>query len=78
MAERLRLLADAEGEDMDSYALEQFKHFLEADEESVDPELMTILQKASDAMAAGHFLTMDQVEANAREALATRSAKTAG
>ena len=32
MAERLRLLADAEGEDMHSYALEQFQYLLEADE----------------------------------------------
>ena len=32
MAERLRVLADAEGEDINNYALEQFKYLLEADE----------------------------------------------
>lgn len=77
MAERLRLLADAEGEDMNSYALATLEIALTADdEEIVDSALVAALQKATDDMDAGHFLTMNQVEKNARAALATRSAKT--
>ena len=77
MAERLRLLADAEGEDMNSYALATLGIALTADdEEIVDSELIAALEKASSDMDAGHFLTIDQVEANARAALATRPTNT--
>lgn len=77
MAERLQMLAEIEGEDMNTYAVAMLGEAIATDDEEVDSELIITLQRANDAMDAGQFLTMDQVEANARAALAARRVKTA-
>jgi predicted transcriptional regulator len=78
VAERLQMLAELEGKDINNYAVAKLEAIAtDEDDEEIDAELIATLQRANDSMDAGHFLTMDQVEANALAALAARHSKVA-
>ena len=73
------MLAEVEGKDINHYAVAKLEQAIATDEgdEEIDAELIATLRRANDSMDAGHFLTIDQVEANAFAALASRRAKSA-